>query len=98
MGGFLWQENNLRLLTALWLGNNDFSILNISWFDVQNLTDPHAASGHEFQNEAVSRIPGPEDDFINDFLFKDFPLGFLGSPEYFPENGGIAWVWQVFIQ
>ena len=37
--------------------------------------------------EAVSRIPGPEDDFINDFFFKDFPLSFLESPEHFPENG-----------
>ena len=25
-------------------------------------------------------------DFIDDFLFKDFSLGFLGGPEHFPEN------------
>ena len=55
------------------------------WFifglEFQDLADPHARAGHEFQYETISGIRRPKDDFIDYIFFKNFELGRLPCPE-----------------
>jgi len=60
--------------------------------------DSHAASGHEFQDEAVSGILRPENHLIDDILVEDGPLLGLGMTEDFSENGRVAGIEEAGIE
>ena len=77
---FLRQESNLRLFSAFGARMMAFRS-SISLGEFENLTDPHAGTGHEFEHETISGILRPEDDFIDHIFFKDFELGQLPCPE-----------------
>jgi len=65
--------------------------------DFQDLTYSHACTGHEFQHETVSVISGPEDHFINQVLFQDFPgFRFWMFKELF-QDLAVTWIMKVWI-
>ena len=43
---FLWNENNLVLLPAFGLPEDQFAILNVIHCEFQHLADPHSTAGH----------------------------------------------------
>ena len=59
---------------------------------VQDFSDSHAASGHQFQHQSVPGVCGTEDDLINRLLIDDIPLDRLGSLEDLSDDGRVAWI------
>ena len=56
--------------------------------EFQHLADPQAAPGHQFKQEAVAGIGGPEDHLVDGFLVQDLPRSPLSCP--FPSFQGTA--------
>jgi len=75
VGHFLWDEYVLPLLPAFRVSERQLSVLDVSGSQFQNLADSHSASGHQFQDEAVSWFFCLKDDFVYNFLFDDVPGG-----------------------
>ena len=65
---FLRQEGNLRLFSTLGIPNDSLPVFDILGCEFENLADPHARAGHEFENEALPGIGRSEDDLI-DYVF-----------------------------
>jgi hypothetical protein len=93
----LRDEDDLRLLAAFGISQNQFPVFNIPGRKLEHLADSHPAAGHEFQQQAVSRFHGPEDDLIDDFLFKNRPVGDFGRSEELPEHRGAAGIFNAGI-
>ncbi len=54
MSYFLGNEDDLCLMAAFRVPDNNLSVLNVSWSQPKNLPDSHPAARHEFQHEPVS--------------------------------------------
>ena len=64
----LGKEGDLRLFSALWIPNDSLPIFDILGCEFENLADPHARTGHEFENETIPGIGRSENDLI-DYVF-----------------------------
>jgi len=94
---FLGDKDDLGLLTTFGISEDEFPAINIPGTKLEHLADSHPAAGHEFQQQAVSRFHGPEDDLVDDFLFENRPMGDFGRPEKLPEHRGAAGVFNTGI-
>jgi len=74
---FLRKEHRLTFSAAFRISNEDFSILNVHWDELENLADPHATPSHELEHNPISWILRPEYDFIGHIFFQNFELGRL---------------------
>ena len=83
---FLRQEGNLRLFSAFWIPNDSLPVFDILGCEFENLANPHARTGHEFENETIPGIGRSEDDFIDDVFFNYFELSRLPCPEKLSEG------------
>jgi hypothetical protein len=63
----------------------------------QHFTDPHTTSGHQFEDQSITDLGGAEDDFVNGFLFDDFPSQRHPLPIQFADHGPVAWVTKLGI-
>jgi len=93
----LWDKDDLCLLAAFGISQDQFPVINIPGPKLKHLADSHPAPGHEFQQQAVSRFHGPEDDLIDDFLFENRPMGDFGRPEKLPEHRGAVGIFNTGI-
>jgi hypothetical protein len=78
---FLWQESNLCLFSAFGIPDYSLPVFDILWSEFQNLTDPHATSGHEFKQQPVPWVSGPENDFVDHIFFQDLKLAWVPGSE-----------------
>ncbi len=69
-------------------------LTNVGRGQFEDLPDPHSSSGHQFQNQSVSRLEGPENYLIHHLLFESFPSRDAGDFVEFPHHGVIAGVLQ----
>jgi hypothetical protein len=83
VGDLLRQESGLRFLPTLGGSYDCLPVFNILGAELEDFTDPHAGSGHEFEQEAVPGISGSEDDFIDHILLQDLESGRFPCPEEF---------------
>jgi len=51
---FLWNEDDLCLLPAFRVPDDDLSVVDVSGSQPKNLSDSHPAPRHQFQYEPVS--------------------------------------------
>ena len=51
---FLWNEDDLRLMAAFRVPDDDLSVVDVSGSQPKNLSNSHPAPRHEFQYEPVS--------------------------------------------
>jgi hypothetical protein len=58
----LRKKHCFGLPAAFGPSDDGFAVLNIHRPEFQNVPDPHAAAGHEFQHQPVALISGPEND------------------------------------
>jgi hypothetical protein len=86
------------LASAFWLSQEDFPLGNIIGNDFQDFPDSHRTACHQFQNQPVSHLVGPKDDFIHGFLFQDVKLGFYLCAEQLAQHRRIAWVDEIRIE
>ena len=77
--------------------NGKFLIIHIHGGELQDLANPHATPGHEFQHEAVSHLGGPEDDLVNNILFVNLPLSQLSWSEKLLQHGVITGILELSI-
>ena len=87
MGQLLGNEGNLSLTPALGRLDVDPPPFNITGPQIENFTDSHPTSGHQFQDEPVSFVRGSENDFVHGFLFHDLPGDGLLVLECLPKEG-----------
>jgi len=67
------------------------SLLDICWREIQNFTDPHASSRHQFhQHEPIPHVCCPEDDLIDSLLVDDIPLDSLWAFEDLSYDGRVT--------
>ncbi len=97
VGHFLWDEYVLPLFLAFGVSERQLSVLDVSGSQLQDFTDSHSASGHQFQDEAVSWFVCLEDDFVDNFLFDDFPGGNGFCLEHLSQDWGVAGVMEILI-
>ncbi len=84
IGNLLGDENNLTLFATLWASEGKFPVFDISRGQLQNLTNSHPTSGHQFKNQPVPGFDGTKDGLIHYFLFQNIPAGeSWGSIELF---------------
>ena len=85
-------EDRLSLFSAFRVLDGKILIVHVSGGGLQDFTDSHAASCHQFQDKPVSRLRCPEDDPI-DSLFLDYvPVDRFAEPVDFPQHRGITGV------
>jgi hypothetical protein len=94
---FLRKEDRLSFSPAFRISNDDFSILNIHWGELENLTDPHAAASHEFEHDPIPRILRPKYDFIDHIFFQNFELGDLPCFEQLSQRVIVAGILKIRI-
>ena len=70
------------------------SFIHVGRGQFEDFPDPHSPSGHQFQNQSISRFERSENDFIQDLLFQDFPLGDFRNLEEFSHHRVVAGVLQ----
>jgi hypothetical protein len=84
-------------LATLGLSKDQFAILNVIQPQFQNFTDPHPASGHQFENQPIPNFNRSENYFITGLLFDDFPLGDHPFPIQLSNHGHVTWIYQIGI-
>ena len=89
---FLWDKNKLIFLAAFRFTQDQFSILQIAQFQFQHFTNPHAASGHQFEDQSIANLGCAEDDFVDGFFFDDFPPQRHPFPIQLANHGSVAGV------
>ena len=92
---FLGDIDYFAFSSCFCLSEDELSVFNILWLQFQNLSNPHATSGHKLEQETISWFSCSKDDLINQFFFNDVPAGKVCLPEEFPEYGGITWIFQI---
>lgn len=93
----LLKFSDLSQIAALWAWDGKLLVVYILGGELQDFTDSHPSSGHQFQHDSVSHLRCPEDDLIDRLLFDYIPVdGFAGlvkSPQHWDiigvQNGGI---------
>ena len=91
-------EDHLRILSALWILDDELLIVHVIGGQFQDFPDSHAASGHEFQDQSVSELRRSENDLIHGLLFDNVPEDGLAGPVDLPVHRGIARVLNAGIQ
>jgi hypothetical protein len=94
---FLRQEGNLRLFSTFWIPNDSLPVFDILGCEFENLADPHARTGHEFEHKTIPGIGRSEDDLIDYVFFNNFKLGWFPCPEKLPERGIITGILEIGI-
>jgi hypothetical protein len=64
--------------------------MDIPGSQFQDFAHSHCASGHQFQNEAVSELDCCEDNFVDHVFFDDFPGDNGSGPEHLSEHRAVA--------
>jgi hypothetical protein len=82
--------NDLVLPTAFGPDQKQFAVIHIRHPKLQDLSDTHTTSGHQFEHQTVSRIIGSENDFVNSILFQDDSLAALGMTKCLFQDCGFA--------
>ena len=90
VGHLLRNKHDFMFLTAFGLSQDQLTILNIIQPQFQHLSDPHAASGHQFKNQPISDFDCSEYDLFNCLFFDDFPSGDHPFPVQFTDHGRIT--------
>ena len=98
VSNFLGNEHDLMFPPALGLSQIQLPVLEIIGGELQHLTDAHAPSGHQFQDQTVSDLGRPENDLVNGILFDDVPAGGDLRTKQFPQHRGIARVLEIWTQ
>lgn len=91
-------EHYFSLFSTFWIPQDQLLIDNIFRGELQDLSDSHPPSGHEFQDKAVSRFDRPEDDLVNGLLFYNSPMVRLSRSIQFPEHRRITGVLESRIE
>ena len=65
-------------------------VVYISGSELQDFTDSHPSSGHQFQDEPVSHLCRSEDDFVDRLLLDNVPVNGLAGPVESPQHRGIT--------
>jgi len=94
----LRKEGQFGFLAALGVGQGNPPVLNILRSQTEDLTNAHAAPGHEFQDQPVTGVLRPKNHFINDILVEDRLLLGLRVSKDLPEHGRVAGVEEVWIE
>jgi len=98
IGHLLGNENNLPVLATFWTFEGQYPVFNVSRGQLEDLTDPHPAPGHEFKKQPVPGFDGAKDNFIHHLFSQDGPAGEArGSIEFF-EHGGGVWAFEIGIK
>jgi hypothetical protein len=90
--------DQFEFLSALWIGQRNPPVLDILPSQAENLSNAHPASGHEFQDQSVSRVLCPENHFIDNILVEDRPLLGFGMTEDLPEHRRISGIGEAGIE
>ena len=83
-------EYDLRVLAAFWALDGKLLVVYISGSELQDFTDPHPSSGHQFQDEPVSQLCRSEDDFVDRLLLDNVPVNGLAGSVDSPQHRGIT--------
>jgi len=70
--------------------NGQASFLDISWSQVQDFADSHAASRHQIQHESISCVCGSKDNLINFLFIDNIPLNSLWAFEDLSDDRTVA--------
>ena len=98
IGQLLGDEDDLCLLATFGVSDYEFLVLHIPASKFENLANPHATPGHEFQHEAVPYFGGPEDDLVDGLLFLDLPMHQLPRPKEFLQHRGVTGILELSVQ
>ena len=98
VGHFLGDENQLPSITALGFSEGQLPVTHIFRSQFQDLPDPHAAPGHELQNQPVSQFGGFEDDLIYGVLLDGVPANRRSVPEKLPHHRGVTRIPDVLVE
>jgi hypothetical protein len=80
------------------IADDELPILDVFWPELENFTHSHPSTSHQFQHDSISRVVGPKDHFINNFLFQNLPNSGSLIPKQLPQNHGIARILKVRIK
>ena len=69
---------------------NGLRSLNVIRSKFQNLTDPHAPTGHQFKHQSIADFGGAENDLIDGIFFDDFPSGYHPFPIKLQDHGRVT--------
>lgn len=89
-GHLLGNKYELPLLATFGTLEGLLPVLNISKGQLEDLTDPHPAPGHEFENQSVSGFDGAEYELIHYLLFENGPSGESGGSIELFQHGSIT--------
>ena len=95
----LWRnEHDLFSPSAFGIPDNQSPAINIIGSEVEDFTDSHTASSHEFQKQPITCFCGSKDNFINGLFFDDIPVHCPGWPEKFLQHRCIAGILKIRIE
>jgi hypothetical protein len=86
VGNLLGNEHDLMFPPALGLSQIQLAVLKVTDGELQHLTNTHAPSGHQFQDQTVSDFSRPENDLVNGILFDDVPVCGDFRSKQFPQH------------
>ncbi len=88
----LGDEHEFVFFAAFGFTKDQFSVLRISLSQFHHFADTHSATGHQFEDQPIADLGGAEDDFVDGFLFDNFPSQRHPLPVKLPDHGSIACV------
>jgi len=80
----------LPFFAAFRVSEGQLPVVDVHRPQLQDLADSHAATGHQFQHEAVPQFLGCEDDFVDHILSDDLPGNHGPRPEHLPEHRAVT--------
>lgn len=98
VGNLLRKEHGFGLLAAFGVSDVGFPLFDINRREFQDLPDPHAAAGHEFQHQSVPLIHGSENYLVDHILFEDLEKRGLTCPEQFAQCWIVTWIFDFRIE
>ena len=66
--------------------------MQITQLQFQHFTNPHAASGYQFENQSIANFCRAENYLVSGFLFNDFPFQTRSFPIKHTDHGAFAGV------
>ncbi|MCG8407738.1 MAG: hypothetical protein MI923_21270, partial [Phycisphaerales bacterium] len=60
VSNLLWQEHGFSLFPTLRISNDGLPIFEIHWSELQDFSDTHATTSHQFQHQSVSLVSSSE--------------------------------------
>jgi hypothetical protein len=98
VGNLLGQENGFGLSAAFRISGDSLTVFDIQGGEFQDLSYPHAASGHQLQHQPVPLVSGFENDLVYHVFFQALELCGLACPEPFPERWIVTWILDFWIK